>query len=196
MSVMDGVGTASDYIKRAKEFGMDAIAITDHNSVQAFPDASYAEAETGVKVIYGVELDIINDIGTDIVINSREQSLTNATYVFFDLETTGLSPLANEIIEFGGVKVKDGKVIDKLQLFINPSIAIPKFTTQLTGITDADVEGAPEIKEAIEIILNFIDDSILVAHNAEFDYNFLNSFMKRNNFGELKNPTIDTMKIS
>ncbi len=195
MSTMDGVNEIKDYKAIAKDFGIDTIAIVDHNSVQAHPDGAHAISKD-FKVIFGTEFDVYDDLYTKIVINPRSQSLLNAEMIFFDLETTSLSPLVSEIIEFGGVKVKDGNVIERLQIFIKPQKPISKFTTNLTGITNEMVENAISIKEALPKIITFFGDDIIVAHNATFDYSFLSSFYRRCGFGELKNPVIDSMKIS
>ncbi len=196
MSTLDGVSEVNEYVKYAEAYGLKGITITDHNSVQAFPDASAMAKKTDVKINYGVEFDVYDDLTTQIVINEREQNLVDAEYVFFDLETTNLSAATGEIIEFGAVKFKDNKVIDKLQLFIKPEEKISEFTTSLTSITNEDVVNAPKIHEAIDKIRDWIGDSILVAHNASFDFNFLNKAYVDHGYEPIHNPVIDTMKIS
>lgn len=194
MSAMDGIATPEGYATRAKEMGIEALAIVDHNSVQSFPDASYVSED--FKFIYGVELDVVNDIDNTIVYNEKDIELTEAEMVYWDLETTGLSPLNNEIIEFGGVKVRGGEVVERLQLFVNPKVKITEEITKLTHITQEDVIGAPSIKEVLPQIISFFGDAVLVAHNSEFDTTFLNSHLRRNDFPEIKNTMIDSMKIS
>ncbi len=196
MSVMDGVSSVEEYFKKAKEENIKAIAITDHNSVQSFPDLDFAAKKfKEIKPIYGVEFNAYDDT-TQIVINPRDEELLRAEYIFFDLETTGISPYLNEIIEFGAVKQVNGSIVERKQLFIKPSKPIPKTITELTSITNEDVKDAKNIEEALIEIKEWIGDSILVAHNAFFDYSFLNSVYKKNGLGELKNPVIDTLKIS
>ncbi len=196
MSVMDGVSSVEEYFKKAKEENIKAIAITDHNSVQSFPDLDFAAKKyKDIKPIYGVEFNAYDD-STEIIINPRDEELLRAEYIFFDLETTGISPYLNEIIEFGAVKQVNGSIVERKQMFIKPSKPIPKTITELTSITDEDVKDAKTIEEAIIEIKEWIGDSILVAHNAFFDYSFLNSVYKKNGLGELKNPVIDTLKIS
>ncbi len=196
MSTLDGVSNVKDYIRYAEAYNVGAITVTDHNTAQAFPDAYYASKGTSVIVNYGVEFDVYDDLNTSIVINPRDEELLTAEYIFFDLETTSVSAWLSEIIEFGGVKYKDNKVIDRLQTFIKPDREISKFTTKLTSITNEDVADAPALKDALIKIKEWIGDSILVAHNASFDFNFLNNAFKVHGLGEIENPVIDTMKLS
>ena len=103
MSDMDGVSEVKDLVKRAKKWGMPALAITDHGCVQAFPDANHAlDKGDTFKVLYGVEGYLVDDM-KEMVVNSRNQSL-DGDYVVFDIETTGFSPIKNKIIEIGAVK--------------------------------------------------------------------------------------------
>ncbi len=196
MSTLDGVSTVKDYIKYAEAYKLDSITITDHNTAQAYPEAYYASKGTDVKINYGVELDIYDDLNTEVVINSRDQELLDAEYIFFDLETTSVSAWLSEIIEFGAVKFKNNAVIDRKQLFIKPTTSLSEFTTSLTSITNEDVQNAPSIEQAIHEIKDWIGDAILVAHNASFDYNFLNKAFIDAGFGPLQNPVIDTLKLS
>lgn len=196
MSTLDGVSEMSDYIKYAEAYNLKSITVTDHNSGQAFPSAYAAGKNSNVIINYGTELDVHNDLDSNIVINSRNQNLIDAEYVFFDLETTSLFPMVDEIIEFGAVKYKNNNVTDRLQMFIKPKQNITQHITEITSITNDDVKFAPSIEEAILEIKNWIGDGILVAHNAEFDYAFLNKAYLDNGLGEVQNPIIDTMKIS
>ncbi|NQX83339.1 MAG: PolC-type DNA polymerase III, partial [Mycoplasmataceae bacterium] len=196
MSTLDGIAEVRDYIEYAKAYNLNSITITDHNSVQSFPDVYAASLETDIKFNYGAEFDIYDDVNTKIVINERDQNLVDAEYVFFDLETTSVSAYLGEIIEFGAVKYKNNKITDRKQIFINPEKEISEFTTSLTSITNEDVKNSPKIHEVITEIKDWIGDAILVAHNASFDYNFLNKAYLENGLEEIKNPIIDTMKIS
>ena len=175
MSDMDGVSDAADIIKRAHAWGHKAIAITDHGAVQAFPEAYHALEAIGwddpFKVIFGVEGYLVDDL-QDIAVNEKRQSLDD-TYVVFDLETTGFSPIKDKIIEIGAVKVEAGKITDSFMTFVNPRIPIPFKITQLTSITDRDVADAPDIETILPKFLEFIGDAPLVAHNASFDVSFI-----------------------
>lgn len=119
MSAMDGIGTISQYINAVASWGHKAIAVTDHGNVQSFPEAQMASGKAGVKMIYGVEFNMVEPV-LNIVYNPIDTSIEHATYVSFDLETTGLSVIHDGITEFGAVKIRNGEVIDRMQRFINP----------------------------------------------------------------------------
>ena len=175
MSDMDGVTEVRDLLKRAHDWGHKALAITDHGVVQSFPDANHyietLDKDDPFKVIYGVEGYLVDDL-TDVAVNEKGQSL-NGTYVVFDLETTGFSPIKDKIIEIGAVKVEKGKITEKFSTFVNPKVPIPFQITQLTSITDQMVMDAPDIETALPQFLEFAGDSVLVAHNASFDVGFI-----------------------
>ena len=172
MSAMDGVVSPGKMVQRAAEWGHPAVAITDHGVVQAFPEAFCAGQKHGIKVIFGVEAYIVDD-GVPIVVRPAPRSLKDDTYVVFDVETTGLSVVSDTIIELAGVKIKNGEVIDTFESFANPHRKLSAFTSELTGITDEMLIGAPEIEEVLMRFREFIGDSVLVAHNASFDMGFL-----------------------
>ena len=195
MSTMDGVCTVDDYFKQAAKWGMKAFAITDHENCQIFPDAQTAGKKSGVKPLYGVEMNMIDD-ELEYIYNPSERELHNAEYVCFDFETTGLSARYDRIIEFGAVKFKDGLVVDSMDLMVDPEIPLPKFIISKTHITDAMVHGQTKIKPALEIMKRFIGDAILVSHNASFDVGFLNEALKNNGMEAITNPVIDTLSLS
>ncbi len=196
MSTLDGIATVKDYVKYAEAYNIGSLTITDHNTAQAFPDAYYASKGTDVIINYGVELDVYDDLNTEVTINRRQQDLLSAEYISFDLETTSVSAWLSEIIEFGAVRYKDNKIIERKQLFIKPESKITEFTTSLTSITNEDVENAPSLKEALIEIKEWIGDAILVAHNASFDFSFLNKAFIQEGLGPIENPVIDTLKMS
>ncbi|BDV02873.1 PolC-type DNA polymerase III [Candidatus Hepatoplasma crinochetorum] len=197
MSTMDGVGSIEEYFKLANKSNIKGLAFLDHDSVQAFPEIyRIGKKYPDIKKIYGSEFSIFDDINEKIVFNSRDEDLRKNNFIYFDLETTGISPFVNEIIEFGAVKIKNGIKIDRLQLFIKPSIKIPKIITKITKIKDDDLKDAPSIKEAIPKIIDFFEDYILVAHNAKFDYSFINAALVKLGEKRLKNPVIDSLKVS
>ena len=172
MSDMDGVSEVKDLVKRAKKWGMPALAITDHGCVQAFPDANHAlDKGDTFKVLYGVEGYLVDDM-KEMVVNSRNQSL-DGDYVVFDIETTGFSPIKNKIIEIGAVKVRNGEIIDRMDEFVNPEVPIPFDIERLTGINDAMVMGADTVDKVLPRFLEFVGDAALVAHNASFDVSFI-----------------------
>ena len=202
MSEMDGVCEVKDLISQAFDYGHKAVAITDHMVVQAFPQAQSAciacrkkDPERDFKVLYGVEMNMVDDHLT-ILRNPVDTKLDEAVYCIYDLETTGLSNNNDHTIEFGGVKLKNGEIIETMQTFIKPPVPINAFIAEKTNITNAVVANAPEISEVIDQILDFIGDSVLVAHNATFDYGFINAELKRLGREPLKNPVIDTLDLA
>lgn len=201
-SEMDGVCSIEEYIQTAYDWGMDAIGVCDHQVVQAFPMAQHkvtalnkANPDRNFKMLYGCEMSMI-DLEYKIIMNNDHRSLEGATYVVFDLETTGLSNRLNEIIEFGAVKMVDREIVDRKQLFIKPRKPIPANISNLTHITQKDVDGAKPIEEVLDELLNFIGDSILVAHNAQFDVGFMNAACLQCGKEPLINPVIDTFPLS
>lgn len=194
MSSMDGVTPVKKYIERAIAWGHKAIAITDHGVVQAFPDAMNAIGKSDLKVIYGVEAYLIDDLGS-VVTMPRGQSLDD-TFVVFDIETTGLSKETESITEIGAVKVVDGKIIDRFSTFVNPERPIPAEITKLTGITNEMVADAPVIPEILPKFLEFCQDAVLVAHNANFDTGFIRLNAERKCGIEVKNTVLDTLELS
>lgn len=193
MSAMDSVVDTEKIIKTAAEWGHSALAITDHGVVQAFPDAYEAGQKHGIKIIYGLEAYMVDD-GKPIIINSKEykKNAAEATYTVFDLETTGLKPKNSEIIEIGAVKIQQGEIIDKFSTFVKPQNKIPAQITDITGITNKMVSDAPLIAQVIEDFLEFADNTVLVAHNADFDYGFL---LKHLESGD-RYPVLDTLGLS
>lgn len=195
MSAMDAVTPVDAYIKTAAKWGHKAIAITDHGNVQAFPEANKAAKKYGIKVIYGMEANVVND-SVPVVTNPTDMPIADATYVVFDIETTGLSVINNKIIELAGVKMRDGKVIDKFETFINPHEKIPYHISQLTHITDDMVAGAPELADMLPKFIDFVGDAVLVAHNARFDMGFIQEACKRQGLPPLPNPVLDTLELA
>ncbi len=178
MSDMDGVSDVKDIIKRAKKWGHKAIAITDHGCVQAFTDANHSVSpDDDFKIIYGVEGYLVDD-SKEIVTNNKGQTL-DETFVVFDIETTGFSPVTNRIIEIGAVKVKAGEIVERFSTFVNPEVPIPFEIEKLTGINDSMVMEAQTIETVLAEFLAFVGDAVLVAHNAGFDVGFIQENAKR-----------------
>lgn len=195
MSAMDGIGSISEYAARAAYWGHKAIAITDHGNVQSFPEAQTASIKNNIKMIYGVEMYMIDPEFT-VVYNEKDISLKDLTFVSFDLETTGLSVMDDDITEFGAVRYKNGQEIARLQSLIKPNKRISEKITNLTHISNDDVKDAPTIQEFLPKILDFFKDDVIVAHNATFDVGFLNEILKRNGYQPLTNPAIDTLPLA
>ena len=200
MSDMDGVSEVKAIVNRAYSWGHPAIAITDHGVVQSFPDANHIwedlwkaekarRKEAGetnpdkndfFKVIYGVEAYIVDDLN-QIASKEKGQTLED-TFVVFDIETTGFSPVKNKIIEIGAVKIEKGEITDHFSVFVNPKVPIPYEITKLTGIQDSMVLDAESIEEVLPKFLDFCQGAVLVAHNANFDMSFIIENCKRQGF--------------
>lgn len=115
------------------------------------------------------------------------------SYVAFDIETTGLSPEHNEIIEIGALKVREGKVVDRFIRFIEPEAGIPPMITQLTGITNDMVEGAGNCGEVLPEFLEFCEQDTLIGHNVQFDFSFVKTKAKELGY-TYDHMGIDTLK--
>ena len=195
MSQMDGIPNISAYVNQAAAWRHKAIAVTDHNVVQAFPDAHSAAEKNGIKMIYGMEGMLVDD-GVPIAYKPTDRNLKEATYVVFDVETTGLSNQYDQIIELAAVKVKDGEIIDKFERFSNPHEKLSETIINLTHITDDMLVDAPEIEEVLTEFKEWVGDAIFVAHNASFDMGFIDTGYERLGFGPSTNGVIDTLELS
>lgn len=195
MSQMDGMTSAKDLIKRAMKWGMKSIAITDHGVVQAFPEAHKLLGfdNHDIKIIYGVEAYLAPDKVSPVSF-SKGQSI-DTTYCVLDLETTGFSFRTEKITEVGIMKVKDGEVIDEFSCFVNPEKPIPQRVVEVTNITDDMVKDAETIDKVMPKILEFVGDSVLVAHNADFDIGFL-KYNAQNLGLKLENTYLDTLRLA
>jgi len=193
MSSMDAVVTPSKLIAKAAKWGHKAIAITDHGVAQAFPEAMDAGKKHNIKIIYGIEGYLVND-GVGISTGCRGIDF-NSSFVVFDIETTGFSSHQDSIIEIGAVKIENGQVIDSFNELINPEISIPYKITELTGISNDMVKDCKTIEDVLPRFLDFVGNSVVVAHNAEFDTGFIKS--KCRNLGlQFKNGIIDTLPLA
>lgn len=195
MSQMDGVTPVQDLINRARSWGMKSIAITDHGVVQAFPAANHVVEDNNqdIKVIYGVEAYLVPD-GQTSVYNSRNQDL-DTEYCVFDIETTGLSFRTEKITEIGAIKIKNGEIIDTFETFVNPEKPIPYEVIKVTHITDDMVRDADTIETVLPKFLEFAGDSVIVAHNANFDMGFIRHFADLQGL-KINNTYIDTLALA
>ncbi|GAA0176884.1 PolC-type DNA polymerase III [Clostridium sediminicola] len=193
MSSMDAITPTSKLVERAAKWGHKAIGITDHGVVQAFPEAMDAGEKHNIKILYGVEAYLVDD-GEPIAIKCDKKTI-NDVFVVFDIETTGFSSKYDKIIEIGAVKIKNGSIIDRFSEFINPETNIPMEIVKLTGITNETVKNANTIDNVLPGFIDFVQDSILVAHNANFDVSFI-----RKNCNDLDiefdMPVLDTIPLS
>ena len=196
MSQLEGVSSAKDYLARAESWGHEAIAFTDTYGVQAYPEICLSSKGKELKPIYGLNAFIMDDSITATT-NKKKLRLKDATYVVFDVETTGLSAERDRLIEIAAIKVKNGAEIDSFESYINPKRPISELITRLTSITDDDVKDAPFEEEVMTNFYNWLDeDDILVAHNAKFDLGFLDKSFERLGLKNKNNASIDTLFIS
>ncbi|AKG05730.1 PolC-type DNA polymerase III [Salimicrobium jeotgali] len=195
MSQMDAPVSPSALIKQAADWGHEAVAITDHAVVQAFPEAHAAGEKNDIQVIYGLEANLVND-GIPIAYEPRDRPLKDSVYVVFDVETTGLSAVYDKIIELAAVKIEEGEIVDRFESFANPHQPLSETTVELTGITDDMVNDAPEIEKVLNDFKEWAGEDILVAHNASFDMGFLNTGYESVGISKSQNPVIDTLELA
>jgi DNA polymerase-3 subunit alpha (Gram-positive type) len=127
---------------------------------------------------------------------ARGERIDQLDYVIFDIETTGLDPAKNEITEIGALKIKGAELENVFSHLIRPGHPIPKEITRLTGIDDELVKDSPAVSEVIPKFIEFIGDSALVAHNAEFDFTFVKAQLQKLSLKEINNSVICTVKIA
>jgi len=204
MSMMDSVCDTKALLKFAHSLGHRGIAITDHSVLQSYPDLYNTvkdlnkgkEDHEKFKVVYGAEMNVVDDNMT-IIYNPKDNlDLMNQTYVVFDTETTGLNSGVDSLIEIGGVKYKNGEIIERFDELIDPKRKLPAFITKLTHITDEMLEGKDNEENVTKRFLKFCEGCILVAHNAEFDMGFIASVMEKYHLGKFDYTVIDTMNLA
>ena len=195
MSTMDALPEVEELIATAAKWGHKAVAITDHGNVQSFPHGYKAAKKAGIQLIYGMEVNIVED-RVPIVYNEVEMNLSEATYVVFDVETTGLSAIYNDLIQVAASKMYKGNIIAEFDEFINPGHPLSAFTTELTGITDDHVKNAKPLVQVLKEFQEFCKDTVLVAHNASFDVGFMNANYERHGLPKITQPVIDTLEFA
>ncbi len=183
MSTKDAVTSADRLVKRAYEWGHQAIAITDHGVVQGYPDAmkEVGKIRKGggqFKAIYGIEAyEVNNDL--NIYKGCDKRRLTDE-FIVFDLETTGTSATSDRIIEIGAVRLNGLEITERFDILVDPERPLTEFISDLTHITDDMLKDAEKERDALQKFLAFCGDSpVLVAHNAEFDTGFLKEVLKK-----------------
>ena len=206
MSNMDALTSTTAAIKQAAAWGHRAIAITDHGCVQSFTEALHvvegwggapkvAGTDEDIKILYGCEGYYINDVDDKVAIKGSKDITFDEPFVAFDLETTGLSPRTDKIIEIGAVLMQGGKELDRFQTFVDPGCKLKTETTDITGITDDMLKGAPTLENAFPKFLEFVGDRVLVAHNADFDTSFIRAACEELNY-PYKFTSADTLVLS
>ncbi len=205
MSQMDGLVDAKVLCKTAKKWGHKAIAITDHNGCQSFPDVYHfvCDVNKGVekeedkfKALYGTEITMIDDT-VQIVLRPTDDDLVDNTYVVFDTETTGFNAGGgDQMIEIGAVKINNGEIIDRFDELINPNRKLHSKITELTHITDDMLEDKDTEENVVKRFMNWVGDLPMVAHNAKFDVSFIEMAFSKYKMGEFTNTVIDTLELS
>ena len=195
MSTMDALPEVEKLVAKAAKWGHKAVAITDHGNVQSFPHGYKAAKKAGIQLIYGMEANIVED-RVPIVYNEVEMDLSEATYVVFDVETTGLSAIYNDLIQVAASKMYKGNIVAEFDEFINPGHPLSAFTTELTGITDDHVKNAKPLVQVLKEFQEFCKDTVLVAHNATFDVGFMNANYERHGLPKITQPVIDTLEFA
>lgn len=198
MSALDALSDPADIMARASQWGMPAVAFTDHGTLQAYPIVQKAAKKyPNVKPIYGIEGYLVDDTARAVFRYDDKNNIKfeESEFIIFDIETTGLSFKNCGITQIGALKYKNGEVIGEFSTFVNPNMPIPDNIVKLTGITDDMVKDAPSEKEAVENFLGFCGDRMLVAHNANFDISFITRVANDNNI-PFNNPYLDTVALS
>ena len=195
MSALDALTDPNELVKRAAYWGMPAIAVTDHGNVQAFPDMWKAGKKHGIKIIYGLECYFVNDMDGNKAVSGKSSLPLDTEFVAFDIETTGLNALNDRITEIGAVIFSGGTVKDTFNTFVDPGMPIPEDITRLTGISAADVAGAPDEAEALRMFMKFAGGRPLAAHNAYFDIGFMRAVSDRHRL-RFDPVFVDTLSLS
>ena len=188
MSTMDALTPAEDLIARAVKWGHPAVAITDHGVLQSFP-AAFRAAKGKIKLIPGCEGYLIDE---KAVVDGADGRPYDGPIVVLDFESTGLNTAKARIIEVGAVKLVEGTITETFQELVDPEEALPPKIMEITGITDANLQGQPKAAEVLPRLLAFIGDAPIAAHNAAFDANLLRSELKRLGL-RYTGPVLDTL---
>jgi DNA polymerase III subunit epsilon len=122
--------------------------------------------------------------------------LSEVTFACVDLETTGGAPPDSRITEIGAVKYRGGERIGTFHTLVDPGVPIPRFITHLTGIDDVMVRRAPAVEAALPSLVEFLHGTVFVAHNASFDFRFLNHDLDRLGYGPIEGPPVCTARLA
>lgn len=193
MSEVDGVVDADALLERAVHYGMEAIAITDHMNLLSYPRLSALVEKLPIKVIYGMQGVLYDD--ETLPFTLPDDVAFDGTFVAVDLETTGLRPDRDEIIEIGAARIHNFEVVDTFSSLVRPNQPIPAFTTELTGITQGMVDHAPSLEESLQKLVEFVADAPIAAHNSNFDSAFLRAAFKRTGMA-CDFQAVDTLALS
>ncbi len=195
LSALDGLAEIKDYYDIVSKWGHKAIAITDHDGVYSIAEIAHVMHNYDIKPIFGTELNFVKDDSLLIAFNKKDINLKEATYVIFDLETTGFSHSNDRIIEIAATKYNTHQELETFETFVNPEMPISDKISELTSITDDMVKDAKTIEEIMPKFLEFVEGSILVAHNARFDIGMINANLKRLGYEDKEFAVIDTLNL-
>ncbi len=203
MSQMDGVVDAVSLVKFASSLGHKAVAITDHNNLQSYPNIFNSlwdinngkEGDDRFKVLYGVEMNVV-DADAKLVYNEEKYHLLEDEFIVFDVETTGFNAGTDQLIEIGAVKIKNGEVVDRFDELIACPRKLPQVIVDLTMITDEMLKDKDSEENVTKRFLEFAGNTPLIAHNAGFDISFIEAAVSKFNLSEFKNTVIDTMALA
>ncbi len=189
----------NETVQLLQAFGGRASAVKVVDSVMRIkkPEPDLARTLVSDLIQTDPRLKLTDDFVELIESNVESRKFSETDFVVFDLETTGAKTPPCRITEIGAFKISGGKITDKFETLVNPEMFIPPFIVGLTGINNQMVKNAPKFWEVAEDFLNFIGDSVLVAHNASFDLRFLNHEIDRiyENY-RVANPHLCTVKLS
>lgn len=171
MSMLDGFVDLKKLTSLLKLWNHHAFGITDAGSVQSYPDICNYAKQNGLRPLYGIECRLVNEDMPILMDENEATSYTNFTV--FDIETTGLSKIHDEITEIGAVRIENGKIVDVYNQLVNPHKNIPDKIVELTGITNEMVAEQPSIGEVLPDFFDFAKNTTFVAHNATFDVGFI-----------------------
>ncbi len=195
MSKMRSALSYNAYFARLSALGYKYGVVTDIHSVQGYPSAYSAAKANNIQMIFGTTASLASEDNKVVYGPELDIPLFSPIYVSFDVETTGLSVVNDHIIEIGATKLQNGKVLDRFQAFVKSPVPISQFTTELTGITQEQVDQGIGLSEAVSLFDNFIKDTVLLAHNATFDRDFMVEAYKKQGLTFPEKTIIDTLEI-
>ncbi|MEW5692479.1 MAG: PolC-type DNA polymerase III [Candidatus Hydrogenedentota bacterium] len=193
LSALDSTVDINELALYAKKKNIKAVALTDHGVVHLFHPFYKIMKQHSIKPILGMEGYFIDDKKLIYKSIDDKKNVKDDTMVIFDLETTSLCPLTGEVIEIGACKLKNGKIISEFNLLMKQDKPLDDNTIKITGITNEEIkEKGIKKEEAVKRFKEFCNDSVLVAHNAEFDIGFLRKIFNQ----DIENPVIDNLLLS
>lgn len=164
------------------------------NLLESSNEFSALYSSTAMELLKARGLSLV-EIDEKIKLKTFETPINLETFCFVDIETTGAKPLESTPIEIGAIKVKNGEIIDSFEEFIYAD-EVPEIISQITGIDASMLKNARSLKEVMQDFKIFLGDSVFVAHNVGFDYNFLSAHFDNLGFGSLLNPRLCTIDLS